>query len=947
MTFRSPQIVRSVRRKSNKISPSKRNKLTRLPAFPSPIEALEARTLLSSTTVSGGLMTIVGDTTTANTISVVKSGSNYVATVNGTATTYATSSVTKFNITGGSAADSISFGSDVTAPATISGNAGNDSIRGAQGADSISGQDGNDLIYGYGGADNVSGGEGHDSMYGGFGDDKINGNYGQDWAAGQDGSNTYYNTQTPNTGDYQIYHSGETNTGLKSSAGPKVAALMVVDADSDTDEQILVNNGTINLAQLGTALNVRADVSGAVRSVKLTYDSNAARVENEAPFTIASGTATGDYSSWTPSIGTHTLKVVAYDGLNATGTASATYTVTFTVVSSGSTTPPPSPDPDPDPEDPTAPPPPPVIPGTNAAPTVKITSPTSSSSTWGPAAFYVNASATDSDGSIQRVDFFNGSTYLGTAYDSPWTYAWTKVPAGSYTIKAVAYDNDGAKATSAGISVTVANPAITRTYYVSTGGSDANAGSSSAPFRTISKAAAIAKAGEQVIIRPGTYREGVTVMNSGTSTKPIIFKAETPGTVIVDGAELLTSWSKDSDTSKPIYSTNWSHDFFHDTDTGDRTWGGTDARAYAEQFVWNGKLLKRAESYSSMTAGTFTINYSTNKMSVYLPNGVAPSTGTAAGTVEQRLFFGKNVYDSSNIEVDGLIFRHAANFPQSSAVRTWDGWRLKNCVVEDINAMGVGVAGDRVWIYNVTSRNNGNSGIGGSGMSNTIIENSVTTGNNVKQYGATWESGGGKYTRVESLYIKNLTAGDNYGHNLWFDMENKNVSVVGGNFYDSQRVAGSSTESAGILIEISAGPFRIDGIKSYDNDGTGIVVAESRNVGIRNSTFSHNGLNGISLRDTAGRQYEVGNVKIFNNKIDNWISNGINLWLRTSGSSKPSARGVYCDSNVYDPSGTNGNLLRWDQSYDTLSEIRTFGIESKGSIGTINFVRPVLDLLPF
>jgi hypothetical protein len=56
------------------------------------------------------------------------------------------------------------------------------------------------------------------------------------------------------------------------------------------------------------------------------------------------------------------------------------------------------------------------------------------------------------------VDFFAGGTLLGTATASPYSVPWTNVPAGTYSLTAVATDNAGATTRSAAVTVTVNNP---------------------------------------------------------------------------------------------------------------------------------------------------------------------------------------------------------------------------------------------------------------------------------------------------------------------------------------------------------------------------------------------------------------------------------------------------------------------------------------------------------
>ena len=91
----------------------------------------------------------------------------------------------------------------------------------------------------------------------------------------------------------------------------------------------------------------------------------------------------------------------------------------------------------------------------NALPTVGITGPTNNSSFIGPTNITITAAATDSDGTITRVEFFNGASKLGEITNSPFTFLWTNVALGSYTLTARATDNQGATFTSPSANVFV------------------------------------------------------------------------------------------------------------------------------------------------------------------------------------------------------------------------------------------------------------------------------------------------------------------------------------------------------------------------------------------------------------------------------------------------------------------------------------------------------------
>lgn len=94
----------------------------------------------------------------------------------------------------------------------------------------------------------------------------------------------------------------------------------------------------------------------------------------------------------------------------------------------------------------------------NIAPSVSILNPAASSTFNAPATISITANATDQDGTISKVEFFNGSTLLGTVLSAPYTYSWTNVPAGTYSITAKATDNNGATALHTVSDINVVNP---------------------------------------------------------------------------------------------------------------------------------------------------------------------------------------------------------------------------------------------------------------------------------------------------------------------------------------------------------------------------------------------------------------------------------------------------------------------------------------------------------
>jgi hypothetical protein len=97
----------------------------------------------------------------------------------------------------------------------------------------------------------------------------------------------------------------------------------------------------------------------------------------------------------------------------------------------------------------------------NSPPTVTITSPTDGTSFIAPAAITLQAAASDRDGSVSNVQFFDGATSLGNVAASqgsvssgPYLLSLT-LAVGSHALTAVASDNLGATTTSLPVTVTV------------------------------------------------------------------------------------------------------------------------------------------------------------------------------------------------------------------------------------------------------------------------------------------------------------------------------------------------------------------------------------------------------------------------------------------------------------------------------------------------------------
>jgi Ca2+-binding RTX toxin-like protein len=122
-------------------------------------------------TLSGGILTVNGTPDADVVLMSVSRGGTLTVTLNGDALSFRAADIVKISIAAGDGNDRVSL-AGVFKPATISGDAGNDTLTGGELDDYILGGDGNDQLFGGAGADLLDGGAGADIISGGVGDDK-------------------------------------------------------------------------------------------------------------------------------------------------------------------------------------------------------------------------------------------------------------------------------------------------------------------------------------------------------------------------------------------------------------------------------------------------------------------------------------------------------------------------------------------------------------------------------------------------------------------------------------------------------------------------------------------------------------------------------------------------------------------------------------------------------
>jgi hypothetical protein len=109
---------------------------------------------------------------------------------------------------------------------------------------------------------------------------------------------------------------------------------------------------------------------------------------------------------------------------------------------------------------------PPII--RNQAPVVSLTSPTNDAYFLAPTSLVLEATATDLDGVVTKVEFFADGQKLGEVSAPPYTLVWDAPPVGAHVLTAVGTDELGAQGSSAPVSIAVYDAAGTPLVQITT-----------------------------------------------------------------------------------------------------------------------------------------------------------------------------------------------------------------------------------------------------------------------------------------------------------------------------------------------------------------------------------------------------------------------------------------------------------------------------------------------
>jgi hypothetical protein len=376
------------------------------------------------------------------------------------------------------------------------------------------------------------------------------------------------------------------------------------------------------------------------------------------------------------------------------------------------------------------------------------------------------------------------------------------------------------------------------TAYVSTSGSDTNAGTQTSPVRTIQRGVAIANQvnatgqASRVLIAAGVYREAVD-LNGQQTDAALVIEGAGASTILTGADNWSTSWTPQSDGSyvrawpyawgmKPIPS-GWESYWNWDGNGYKR-----DALRRSEMVYVNGRGLLGVLSRSGLVAGTFHVDESARLIYLRLPSGVSMPATIEVGVRLTPL----RINGRRNVTLRNFAVMRNRGAVQDNGVNVTNS---RNITLEGITVSWMAYSGysgsnnTTIRIRRSAFNDNGVSSVGQYRDVDVAIEDSEIARNNWRGWPAEHKgwSTGHKWSGIRDGAVRRTRFTNNWGHGFWADSDNKRVSL------EYSLVSGNSLN--GVNVEKNQGPITILNNRICNNTQAGLSDAQSDNVTVRNN----------------------------------------------------------------------------------------------------------------
>ncbi len=367
-------------------------------------------------------------------------------------------------------------------------------------------------------------------------------------------------------------------------------------------------------------------------------------------------------------------------------------------------------------------------------------------------------------------------------------------------------------------------------------GSDSNSGAQASPFKTVQ--AAVNKAnylneqgiGVKVMVNAGVYRESLNIGSYKNTAAPLTLQAAVAGTAVISGAEVLTGWTD----SGGIYTRGMP--FATPVCGVPAGWPTTFApiALRTEMVFVNGTPLTQVTQWADLRPGTFYVNTTYAVIHIDPPAGTDMSTAVVEAAARPQTL---SIENRSNIVLRGLVFEHAANCIVTTGANIYSS---NNVLIDSVQALwnnwgGLGVySSSNVTVQNSIASHNGGVGFYGNKNQNVLFNFNESDYNNWRGAQAAlydWAMGGTKFFQTHGATVENHFSYNNQAQGLWFDTDNKNITINNATL--------SGNVQAALQIERNEGPITLEN-SHLCSSGQGVNVLTSAGLTIQNNTFYNN-----------------------------------------------------------------------------------------------------------
>jgi hypothetical protein len=372
-------------------------------------------------------------------------------------------------------------------------------------------------------------------------------------------------------------------------------------------------------------------------------------------------------------------------------------------------------------------------------------------------------------------------------------------------------------------------------------GSDSNAGTSAAPFKTIQAAINKANAnnqqkiGTKVIVNAGVYRETVSINPvSSQSTAPLTVQAAMAGSAIIAGSDIVSNWSPEPSLAG-AYRASWTP--VQSTCAAPSGWptNFSSIALRTEMIFVNGAPLTQVTALSHLVPGAFYSDTTAGVLHIWPPTGTNMSTSVVEAANRPKTL---SIVGRTNVVLRGLIFQEAASCINNPSVTVTNG---SNILIDTVQALwnnwgGIGVfSSNNYTIQNSVASYNGGIGFMGNQAQYGLYSFNESDYNNWRGAQAAfydWGMGGTKLFQMRNITVQNHFSYNNQAQGLWFDTDNKNITI------DNATLVGNV--QAALQIERNEGPVTLQN-SHLCSSGAGVNVLTSEKLTVQNNVFYNNG----------------------------------------------------------------------------------------------------------